>query len=195
MFDQIKFESMIVRIRSGDQLAAEELVLHYEPLIRREARLQIRDHRLLRLFDSQDICQSVLASFFARTALGEYDLETPENLVKLLAIMTRNKVATATQRQHRKRRDSRRNQGLDQMQSVVSETPSPSETVSSRELLEQFLARFSDEERSLANLRRDGHSWAQIAVQLGGTHQSRRMQLSRAIDRISRQIGIDEPDA
>ena len=63
---------------------------------RRSAELRVRlvDTRLNRLLDSMDICQSVLASFFVRAALGQYELETPEQLLKLLATMTRNKLLT-----------------------------------------------------------------------------------------------------
>jgi len=39
-----------------------------------------------------DICQSVLASFFVRAALGQYELETPGHLLKLLVSMSRKKL-------------------------------------------------------------------------------------------------------
>ena len=78
------FVEAIRRIRAGDEQAATELVRRYEPLIRREVRLHLEDQRLLRLFDSMDVVQSVLASFFIRTAAGEYDLESPEQLAGLL---------------------------------------------------------------------------------------------------------------
>lgn len=194
MLDQVAFDAFIGRIRAGDEQAAAELVRIYEPLIRREVRLHIRDRRLYRLFESLDVCQSVLGSFFARTALGEYDLETPEQLIKLLVVMTRNKVATAAQRQHRQRRDNRRTTGPDQLDRVADPGPSPSEQISGQELLERFRAGFTDEERAIAGLRKDGLGWAEVTTQLGGTPQARRMQLARAVERVSRQIGLDEPE-
>jgi RNA polymerase sigma factor (sigma-70 family) len=193
MLDQAAFDAFIGRIRAGDEQAAAELVQIYEPLIRREVRLQIRDRRLYRLFESRDVSQSVLGSFFVRTALGEYDLETPGHLVRLLVVMTRNKVATAAQRQHRQRRDNRRNAGPDELEKVVDPAPSPSELISGRELLERFRAAFSDEERAIAGLRQEGLSWDAITAQLGGKPQARRMQLARAVERVSRQMGLDEP--
>src|SRR5215472_14470076 len=102
------FDDFIRRIRAGDDAAAAELVRRYEPIIRREVRYQLRDRRLYRLFDSMDICQSVLASFFVRTAAGQYDLGSQEQLVKLLVRMARNKLASAARGQNRQRRDSRR---------------------------------------------------------------------------------------
>ena len=55
-----------------------------------------------------DICQSVLASFFVRTALGEYELDTPAQLLSLLTTITRNKLANQAHRLRAKRRDIRR---------------------------------------------------------------------------------------
>jgi DNA-directed RNA polymerase specialized sigma24 family protein len=107
------FPDFVARIRAGDEQAAAELVRQFEPLIRREIRVHLEDDRLGRLFDSMDICQSVLASFFLRTAAGEYDLERPEQLVALLVTMARNKLASAARREHRACRDNRR----------LSETP------------------------------------------------------------------------
>lgn len=195
MLDQAAFEAMIGRVRAGDEAAAAELVRAYEPLIRREVRLRIRDQRLYRLFESRDVCQSVLGSFFVRTALGEYDLATPGQLVRLLMAMTRNKVATAAQRQRRQRRDYRRTTGEDELlQQVADPSPSPSELVSGAELLARFRAGFSAEERAIADLRKQGLGWGEITTELGGTPQARRMQFARAVERVSRQVDLAEHD-
>lgn len=58
------FADLISRVRSGDQLAAAEIVRQYEPEIRREVRVRLHDPRLRRVLDSMDISQSVLGSFF-----------------------------------------------------------------------------------------------------------------------------------
>ncbi len=191
MVDQIAFDEFICRIRGGDDQAATELVRQYEPLIRREVRLNLEDARLRRVFDSLDVSQSVLASFFARAALGMYELDNPIQLVKLLLAMTRNKVATAAVRQRRQRRDNRRTVGPEELGAVAASGPSPSEEISGRELLDQFRTSLTDEEAVIAGHRRAGLAWAEIAAQLGGNAQSRRMQFARAVERISRQIGLD----
>src|SRR5262245_55372827 len=99
MSDGDAFSDFIRRVRAGDEQAAADLVRRFEPLIRREVRLRLEDRRLGRLFDSMDVCQSVLASFFVRTAAGQYDLDQPGQLVKLLVQMARNKLASAARRQ------------------------------------------------------------------------------------------------
>jgi RNA polymerase sigma-70 factor (ECF subfamily) len=191
------FTDFMRRIRAGDEAAAAELLRHYEPFIRREVRFRLRDRRLNRLFDSQDICQLVLASFFVRAAAGQYDLEEPGQLLKLLVAMSRNKLATQVRNQHCQRRDNRRvaQGGGEELEAVAAAGPTPSRVFAGKELLEQVRQRLSDEERQLADLRAEGHDWTAIAARVGGTAQARRVQLSRAVERVARQLGLDEGEA
>ena len=46
MAESSEFTEFIRRIRPGDDQAARELVERYEPVIRREARVRLRDPRL-----------------------------------------------------------------------------------------------------------------------------------------------------
>src|SRR5947209_16626529 len=161
------FIHLITRVRGGDEQAATDLVRRYEPEIRREVRFLLRDPFLRRSFDSMDVCQSVLGSFFLRAALGEYDLNRPEDLIRLLISMTRNKVVDATRRQRAQRRDHRRSTSLDAVD-LAAQTPSPSQVVEGRDLLGAFRSRLSDEERHLADLRSRGSEWAEIAHEVGG---------------------------
>jgi RNA polymerase sigma factor (sigma-70 family) len=196
MSDDARFVDLISRLRAGDAHAAEELVRQYEPLIRREIRFELRDQRLRRLFDSMDFCQSVLGSFFVRAATGQYDLEKPQELVGLLVTMARNKVATQARNQYRQRRDVRRAAAADVgvLEAIAGGDPTPSRQVAQRELLEQVHGRLSAEELQLVELRRQGLAWADIAAQVGGQAQARRMQLARATERIMQELGLEESD-
>jgi RNA polymerase sigma factor (sigma-70 family) len=190
MSDGDSFAEFIRRIRAGDNQAARELVERYEPVIRREVRLRLQDDRLASRFDWADVCQSVMASFFVRVAAGQYDLEQPDQLLRLLVVMTRNKVTKQVRRNSADRRDYRRLEAcnpayLDGRSAAV---PSPSRLVASREQLEEFLRKLSEEERRLADLRAQGCDWAEIAAELGGTPQARRKQLARAVDRVEQQL-------
>ncbi len=193
MANENTFTDFLRRIRAGDEQAAAELVRQYEPLIRREVRLHMEDRRLSRLFDSTDVCQSVLASFFVRATAGQYNLERPEQVLKLLVQMARNKLVSHARRESRQRRDHRRAASDPQeLERLADNTPTPSQLVAGRELLDQFRQRLSDQERQLADLRGQGVPWADVAAQLGGTPRARRMQLARAVDRVARQLGLDE---
>src|SRR5262249_55399488 len=151
------------------------------------------DRRLSRLFDSMDVCQSVLGSFFVRTAAGQYDLERPEQLVALLAKMTQNKLVSAARRGQAQQRDLRRNspQSEAELAQVADPSPTPSKLLEAQDLLERFQRGLTEEERRLADLRSRGMSWPQIAARLGGTAQARRVQFSRAVERVTREMGLD----
>jgi DNA-directed RNA polymerase specialized sigma24 family protein len=193
MSEESDFADFLKRIRAGDAEAAEELVRRYEPLIRREMRLTVHDPRLHRHVDDADICQSVLASFFVRAGAGQYDLTQPMQLLHLLMRMTRNKVVMAARRERSQRRDNRR-LGAVSVEEVdpAGAAPTPSRVVASRELLGRVRQLLQDEERAVADMRAEGQAWADIAAALGGTADGRRMQLTRALDRVIRQLGLEE---
>ena len=193
MADLCAFRELLQRVRAGDNQAAMELVHQYEPLIRREVRVHLRDRRLSRLFDSMDVCQSVLGSFFVRTAAGQYDLDRPEQLLALLVKMTRNKLASAARRGQAQQRDLRRisSQSEAELAQVEDPSPTPSQMIEGQDLLATFQRGLTEEERRLANLRSQGMSWPQIAEHLGGTAQARRVQFSRAVERVTREMGLD----
>src|SRR5262249_8227457 len=165
-----------------------------EPLIRREVGLRLEDRRLARAFDSVDLCQSVLASFFVRAAAGQYDLDEPGQLAALLVKMARNKLASAARHQNRQRRDQRRVSGDEALEGMAEDSPTPSRIVAGKGLLVNFLGRLSDEERQIAELRAKGVAWDEVAAQLGGTAGGRRMQLARAVERVAQELGLDEGD-
>lgn len=186
------FSQLMDRVRSGDQDAASELVTNYESLIRREVRLRLEDDRLRRVFDSMDVCQSVLASFFVRAAVGEFDIEDPRQLVRLLITMTKNKVASAARREQQQKRDHRKLVGNeDALGEVAHRDHTPSQIVAGKEMLERIFAMLVEEEKQIAGLRNDGYSWEEIANTMGGTAQARRVQFSRAIARVSQQMGLE----
>jgi RNA polymerase sigma-70 factor (ECF subfamily) len=189
-----EYIDFIRRVRSGDEQAAEELIRRYEPEVRLEIRtlLRLRDPRLRRLFDSMDICQSVMASFFVRAAVGEFDLEEPSQLIRLLVGMARNRLAERVRFHQRHRRDVRRSGASEPEEWLIpAEAETPSEVVSRRELLAMFRGRLSDEERKVADLRSQGHDWAAVAQELGGTPEGRRKQLARAVARVGEELGLD----
>jgi RNA polymerase sigma-70 factor (ECF subfamily) len=195
MPDETTFHDLIRRVRKGDEAAAAELVRRYEPAIRRAARVHLIDPRLRRLIDSADISQSVFASFFVRAALGQYDLEKPEQLLGLLVTMSRKKLADHARKQRAARRDYRRARpGTLETERLLAADPDPGQQVATGELIREFHNRLSDEERQLADLRVGGRSWDQIGAERGESPEALRKRLSRAVGRITRELGLDEFD-
>jgi ECF sigma factor len=187
------FTNLMQRIRRRDEEAAVELFRLYEPVIRLEVRLRLRDRRLRRLFDSSDVCQSALATFFTRAAAGQYVLDQPHDLLKLLVVIARRKLAL----QVRQLLCPTRNPGPQQEageeeREAVDPASGPAQLASDHELLREFTARLSLEEKRLAELRADGRSWPEIAAELGGEPQARRKQLTRAAARVLQELGLNE---
>jgi len=176
------FAELIRRIRRGDAQAAQELIRKYEPAIRREARLRLGPS-LRPLFDSMDLCQSVLGSFFVRIAAGHYELGSPARLMKLLVVMTRNKVREKARRRHEGELGAREPMaaGEDHANRILNQ-----------DFLSEFRRRLSDDERVLWDRRDKDASWQNIASELGATPEALRQRYSRAIRRVARELGLEE---
>jgi RNA polymerase sigma-70 factor (ECF subfamily) len=193
MEQESKFRSLIAQVRAGSQSAARELVALYEPAIRRAARVRLVDSRLRRLFDSMDISQSVFASFFLRAALGQYELNEPQQLLRLLVSMSRKKLIDHARHEAAARRDYRRKAvGKPTEAALVSRDASPSSEIALQELLQQFCSRLSPEEKRLADLRAAGRDWTAIAAEIGDGAESLRKRLARAINRIATELKLEE---
>lgn len=196
MSDETSFAELMRRVRAGDHDAAEQLVRTYEPDIRRAIRVRLADSRLKRLLDSMDVCQSILGNFFVRAAAGQFDLESPEQLLKLLVTMARNRLTDWARRGTTERRDGRRDVPLDAIgDSTVAlpdGTPTPSAVVANRELLDELQRRLTPEERQIVRWRGDGESWTRIAERLGTQSNAVRMRLVRALDRVSEELKLGE---
>lgn len=188
-----EFAELIRRVRDRDEDAAQELVRRYESAIRRVIRIRLRDANLRRLLDSTDICQSVLASFFIRTALGQYEVDSPEELLNLLTAIARNKLSNQANRLRSQKRDVRRDAASgDATPQVPDSASDPSEQASARELLDKVRDRLSPDERYLAEQRSLGRNWQELADELGGTDVALRKKLARALNRVMADLGLGD---
>lgn len=188
MVEEIPFRELIARVRAGDQAAAAELVRQFEPEVRRYIRLRLTDPALHRVFDSTDICQSVLANFFVRVAGGQFDLEEPSQLTRLLVTMARNKLVDYARRTS----TSLSLEDLSAGQNApLDPGPSPSAILMHEELLDKIRALLTEEERWLAEQRALGRSWIDLAASGTDSPDALRKKLSRALDRVCERLGLD----
>jgi RNA polymerase sigma factor (sigma-70 family) len=181
MAESPSFPDLMHRVRAGDNGAAAELVRSYEPAIRRVVRFRLNPH-LRRLCDSLDICQAVLGKFFVNAALGQFDLNSPDDLVKLLSTMARNEVLREQRRQLAARRDQRRD-AAGQVTDETAPAPgaTPSQEVAAAELFQEVQQRLTAEEKQLTEWRQQGGDWNAIAAEAGGQPEALRKKVSRAI--------------
>jgi RNA polymerase sigma-70 factor (ECF subfamily) len=193
MSSDATFADLIARVRAGDSEAAAEIVRRYEPEIRRAVRLRLTDPNLRRVLDSLDICQSVLTGFFVRAAAGQFELNQPDQLLKLLVTMARNKLRDQVSYHRAARRDQRRltPAALEPLAQVAGSAPSPSAAVVALDMLQAVRAALSPEERELADQRALGRDWNSIAAEKGVHPDTLRKRLTTALDRVARQLGLE----
>jgi RNA polymerase sigma factor (sigma-70 family) len=181
------FRDLIQRVRAGEREAADELVRQYEPEIRRFIRLQLNHSRLRRTFDSGDIFQSVFLKFYVRVMDGQFDLEEPTQLLRLLATMARNRITDHARKPSARAQDA----GPDLWANVAADGASPSDVVAEEEILQQVLRRLTAEERDLAQKRSEGRGWQDLADEYGDTADALRKRLARALERICQELNPD----
>jgi DNA-directed RNA polymerase specialized sigma24 family protein len=141
--DSKEFAQLLARVREGDEAAATQLVRHYEPLIRRVARMRLRSSSLTRWFDSIDIYQSIVPDFLRRLKGGEFQLDTPQDLENLLVTMARNKIVTKARGNHKEE------QNLPVGFDVPDPAPAPPDQISDKDLAALARARLTDDEYRL----------------------------------------------
>ena len=186
------FLDLIRRVRASDHTAAAELVKRYAPAVRRVIRLKLRDSRLRRVLDSTDICQGVLASFFIRVASGQYDLERPVQLLRLLIVMARNKLVSESRTYYVRRRERAGPAVNAMLAGLAAPESGPSSRLAWKDLLQEVRSRLTDDERGLADRRAERREWSEIAAEVGGSPEALRKRLARALDRVSNQLGLEE---
>jgi RNA polymerase sigma-70 factor (ECF subfamily) len=108
--------------------------------------------------------------------------------------MARSKVATRARRADVRRRASQGTVAIARALAAITDpAPDASRVISAKDLLEQFRIRLDPLERTVSDRRADGRSWGEIAAALGGTPESLRKRLTRALDRVARELGLDDP--
>ena len=186
------FADLLERVRTGDQDAATELAKKYEPAIRRVVRFRMGDSRLQSAFDSADVCQSVMASFFVRAASGQFDLESPEQLMQLLTTMAKRKLGMQIRKQRASKRDQRRVVSSPSDEHALPGADStPSQVIAAKELVGEAHRRMSDDERRIVDWRKEGMEWSEIAERLDISAEAARKKLARALDRVTEELGLD----
>jgi RNA polymerase sigma-70 factor (ECF subfamily) len=192
MFPEQDFQELMACVRAGNAEAARALVQRCEPELRRVVRVRLTDPRLRRVLDSADICQSVLANFFMRVVVGEFDLDRPEQLVQLLLTMVRNKVFDQARRHRAGKRNGERLDAEADLDRLAGAAPDPGRVVAGQDLLATVRQLLNDEERYLADQRGLGRRWDDLAREQGIPADTLRKKLTRALDRVADRLGLEE---
>jgi RNA polymerase sigma factor (sigma-70 family) len=195
MSDDHEFRALLVRLRAGDQRAATELVQKYGPVVRSVIQVRLRESHLRRYFDSMDVFQSVMCKFFRRAADGQFEIEHPAQLVKLLVAMTRNAFIDRVRREKAGVRPLI-TAGDEALDGAIDANPDarPSVALNRRDLVEKVEGLMSPSVLRLAQPWAEGHGWREIAQDVGGTPDALRVKFGRALERVRTQLAQDEFD-
>jgi RNA polymerase sigma factor (sigma-70 family) len=187
-----RLHELLLRVRAGDEAAAAEFYHTYEPHVRRVVRARMRVARLRRVNDSSDVCQAVLASFLVRAAVGQYAIADSDELRKLLARIATNKVADIARKpEFRQAVQPVAGPGVEGVEPVAPGS-GPASQLAWSELIHKAEELLTDDERRIAELRKQGCSWDQVAESLGKGADAARKTLDRAMKRIARKLGLEE---
>ena len=192
-----EFESLIARVRKGDEEATTKLVNEFGPVVERHlrAKLRLQDGRLRQSVDAAELCQSVMLNLFFRLSVGDYELSNLEQLRNLVFGIARHKLLDAIRKSTSQKRDVRRQtlQKEDEdSPEIEGSGPGQLTYLANRELIQQAHELLTADERRIVDLRRDGLSWEQIAEELSGTPEANRKRYTRAVDRVATELGLLE---
>jgi RNA polymerase sigma factor (sigma-70 family) len=163
-----EFDRLMERVRGGCPKAIEEMLQRYGGHIREIVRQHLH-HKLRTQFDSVDFQQDVWKSFFTGDA-KHLDFSSHQALLRYLAEMASHKVIDV----HRRRMESaahgtQRELPLAEIDSaqvapeVAARNPTPSEFAIANEEWQRLLAEQPPHHRCILELRRQGHTHAEIA--------------------------------
>lgn len=188
MSDQIGgFFGLIDRVRTGDEYAVRVFLDRYSDAIRREIRFSLLDSRLRRVVGEGDIYQSVVSRFVLDLMAGNYDLDCPQDVVRLLKVITRKRVAQEARYWSAQRRDLRRNEPLDRHGEfpAAQREVLPWDQLDAAELAEKAFRCLPDRDRLILRWREDGVSWAGVAQRTGGQPEAVRKRHKRSLARVA----------
>jgi RNA polymerase sigma factor (sigma-70 family) len=178
-----EFNRLLSQARTGDESAARELVERFTPFMKRVIRTRL-DRRLRPAFDSADFSQAAWASFFARPS-QPHEFQEPEELVRFLEEVARNKVVEQIRRRLGTRnRRVRREIPMENGDRFPAASPTASQEAIAQERWQQALEKQPDHQAIVQSFR-IGFSQREIADHLGISERTVR----RAIRRL--QLGLE----
>ncbi len=184
-------QSLVLRVRSGDDEAAHELYSRY---VRRlfglvEAKM---GNRLRAKTTSEDIVQSVFKSIFRGVKSGHYDAPPGESLWNLMAIVAVHKLSRLGQRHSAQSRDSSKDVSYSSFENEIANQSLSPETleVSVRDVLDHFRPL----DRTILQLRLEQHTVGEIAETISRSRRSVERSLQKIRIRLTELMASDDID-
>jgi RNA polymerase sigma factor (sigma-70 family) len=177
-----QFQALLRELQAGSQEAAHELAATYRDHVLRCVRRTLR-RKMRQQYDSLDLAQLVWASvLIAPDRLAE--IHSPEQFVRFLAGVARNKVAQEGRRMQALKNDMSRQVRIDDSCDIagpqpISRDPTPSAAAICQERYEQLVDRPTERDRQIVELRSEGHTFDEIAGRLNIDERTARKVIGR----------------
>ena len=199
--DRLRAESfsesvlLLERFRAGEDQAATEL---FERFAKRLASLVQRrlSKKLARRLDAEDVVLSAYRSFFVRARAGQFAVDEPGDLWRLLAQITLNKLYRAAEWNSAARRTPDRECGnmADLANQAVDAAASPELAVVVADQLEHLMSQLTEATCRVLELRLQGHDVDEIAALVGRSPRTVRRQLETIRDTFTKLAGSEIVD-
>ena len=164
---------LVRRIESGDNEAASVLFGQYVDRLIGLARKNLSP-RLARRVDPEDVVQSAYRSFFRRACAGDYDVDDTEELWRLLAAITINKVRRTAKYNTAGRRDVNAEESVSPLSVLrtvgpvaIDRGPLPEEATILVEETQRMMADLTPLQRNILSLRLQAHTTEEAAQRAG----------------------------
>jgi RNA polymerase sigma factor (sigma-70 family) len=180
-----EFQQLMDRVRQGSVEAAWDLTERYALHIRRVVSRML-DPRLRTQFDSEDFVQSLWGSLI-RYPKAVCNCHSPDQLLRYLTGIAKNKVRDQCERGYQKKNDRRREVSIEEdgrtQEGLVSREPSPLEVAVARERWNRLFAQQSPQSQEILRRRIGGATCVEIARQLKISERTVRRALDRLVTR------------
>ena len=178
-------QSLLRRVRLGQEDAAAEIYRRYAPRLYMVARRQCSG-RLATRVDADDIVQSVFCAFFEGARKGLYDIPAGEDLWRLILAIALNKVRAKRVFHQAAKRDVRLTASADCLVSQGRPEDLPARLM--RIAFEDALAHLNDPQRTMVDLLLEGHEVAEIADKVGRSKRTVERNLQEIRQKLRRLL-------
>jgi DNA-directed RNA polymerase specialized sigma24 family protein len=185
-----EFRELLTHAATGDEHASSALFSHFSPRVLRVARMKLSSPTLRQRVDETDICQSVFSEFFAGLREGQFSVDTPEDLQRLLLDITHKCVLRQVQKHSAGKRDVRKQSELADGFDPIGMESTASTKASREELVHRFLSNLTEEDRYVVEQRKLGREWEDLAAELTTSADALRVRISRATKSAWTKLGL-----
>jgi RNA polymerase sigma factor (sigma-70 family) len=186
-----KLETLLARLAAGDEAAAAQVFLTYEPFLRLVVRRQL-SNRLRSRFDSTDIVQSVWCDLLRGFRAGAWTFPDVNHLRAFLVQATRRRFLNRL-RDVRPAVDHEQSLSENEIAAeLVSPEPQPGAVAAADDLWTRLLHLCPPAHRELLILKRQGLTLAELAARTGLHPSSVRRILYHLAAQLARQTSDSE---